>query len=140
MDTYEQQIGKVGNRLSVITVDDQTKAAAEAQLKQQFRIALGDERYRDYELSQDASSRSMTQVAQRFNIPAETIAQAIELQKSMQQMAPRTTAGQPFAPEDQQRLAQMAQDAEAKMTQLLGEQAFKAIRSWRPAGPDVFDP
>ena len=140
MDTYEQQMGKVGNRLSAATVDADTKTAAQAQLQQQFRTVLGDERYRDYELAQDANARSLTQVAQRYNLPPDVIAQAIELRKSIQQQTPKVQAGQPMTPEFQQQLTQFNKDSEARMTQLLGADAYKAVRAWRPAGTDVFEP
>jgi hypothetical protein len=89
-------------------------------MNDQLRSALGDDRYADYERSQDRTYDMLARLGTRYGLPQETVLQAYDLQKSF--ASPNGATLDPSARADLQK------QLNDQLTTILGEQASRAYR------------
>lgn len=99
---------------------EQTRSSALQAMNDQIKTALGENRYADYQRSQDRNYDLLARLGERYSLPQDTILQAYELQKSY-----KTRLGQGGSPADRSELQRQLND---QLTSLLGEQAARGYR------------
>jgi hypothetical protein len=99
---------------------EQARAAAQTQMNDQLKTALGDSRYTDYERSQDRSFDMLARLGTRYSLPQETVLQAYELRKSF-----NSRQGQSAQPPDR---AALQKQFDEELAAILGEQAARGLR------------
>lgn len=107
------------------------RTAAQQKLKDDIKLALGDQRYSEYERGTDGSYRNATQLVARLNLPPETAADIYTVQKDLQKRALDLRRNTALAPADRSaQLAALAEEAETKLTPKLGGPAgFDAYKT-----------
>jgi hypothetical protein len=105
----------------------QERANAVQQRDEQLRSVLGDQRYSEYQRAQDSHYRNLVRVAERYNLPQETVMQAYELEKSFGAQPVVFDGGNPQPAERKEALLQLNE----QLTSVLGEKAAKAYRRIR---------
>ncbi len=117
-------------------VVQQERAAATTERDEQLRIALGEQRFSEYQRAQDSNYRNLIRVAERYGLPQETVMQAYELEKSFgAQPVIFTDGNNPQTGDKREALKQLNE----QLTGVLGEKAAKAYRRVR-GGLIVTDP
>ena len=99
---------------------NQARADARTQMNDQVKKALGDDRYAEYQRSQDRTFDLLSRLGLRYNLPQETVLQAYDLQKSF--------ASGNGAPTDAAARADRQQQLNDQLTTILGEQPARAYR------------
>lgn len=102
----------------------QARTAAQTQLNEQLKSGLGEERYTQYERSQERTYDLLARLGMRYNLPEETVLRAYELQKSFSP-GPDMAAGGKAQPANQ---AEMQRQLNDQLTAILGEQAARGYR------------
>jgi hypothetical protein len=103
---------------------DQARSSALNQMNEQLKTALGENRYTEYERSQDRTYDLLARLGLRYNLPQDTVLQAYEAQKSFGtlpvQVADGTTA--------KQNTAELQKQLNDRLSAILGEQAARGYR------------
>jgi hypothetical protein len=102
----------------------QARTAAQEQLNQQLKTALGEDRYTEYQRSQDRTYDLLARAGMRYNLPQETVLQAYELQKSFKPAPAQGNGGTPSAAER----AELQKQLNDQLAAILGEQAARGYR------------
>lgn len=125
---FDAQYGQ--NYRSDMSEDEmRARTAAQAQVKEQIKSALGDARYAEYERGTDTSYRRTTQLVARLNLPPETANEIYSLQKDIQSRAMEIRRGGAAAPGGTApALAALATEAEAKLVTKLGPVGLEAYK------------
>jgi hypothetical protein len=120
--------------VGVLTADFmQQRTAAQQQVNDQLKAALGDQRYADYVRSGDRDYQQLTQLEQRQNLPAGTAAQAYDLRNALSQESNRIMDDASLD-NDQKRAAlqSLAQNTRAQLVTTLGPTASDAYLKTAP--------
>ena len=99
---------------------DQERSAALNQMNEQLKTTLGQDRYAEYQRSQDRTYDLLARLGLRYGLGQETVLQAYELQNSF-----KSSPGPAGQPTDQ---AEKQKQLNEQLTTLLGEQAARAYR------------
>ena len=99
---------------------DQARSAALNQMNEQLKTTLGQDRYAEYQRSQDRTYDMLARLGLRYGLGQETVLQAYELQNSF-----KSSPGPAGQPTDQ---AEKQKQLNEQLTTLLGEQAVRAYR------------
>ncbi len=103
----------------------QRRSTAEEQLKAELRKALGEERYKDYERSQDSGYRWLVQIAERFGQPRDIATEVLSLKESIHEQARRINSDATMSAEDRKTSLQNLQGwAEGTIQASLGLDAY----------------
>ncbi len=106
---------------------------AEQDLQESLRSTLGDERYADLERSRDPAYKGISSAMQEAGLPKESIVQVYETQKLLQAESKRLMQDQTLLPEQRaQALQSMQAQGEQTLRQMLGDQAFEALKGRVP--------
>jgi hypothetical protein len=131
-------------------VAEQERAAITTQFNEQLKSTLGDQRYDDYQRSQDSTYELMTRLGKRYGLDKETVLKAYDLVKSSQ--APQPAAGINFAQATKQvnisgvpgapatpgiDPALAARQLNEQLTTILGETAARGYRRVRGGGDTI---
>jgi CRP-like cAMP-binding protein len=104
----------------------QWRQQAQQQMEDQLKATLGEQRYRDYQLSQDERYRDLSEFAQRSNLPRETVDTVYEMRRAAEDALKKVRSDSTLAPEVKQAaLAALAEETRRSVSQTLGEQAWK---------------
>jgi hypothetical protein len=107
----------------------QARNQAQQQLTADIKVALGPERFAQYERAIDPNFRQTAQLAVRLDLPPESAEVAFDLQKRIQQSAVQLRSDQSLSPAArEQQIAGLLAEAETKLTAVLGEPGFAAYR------------
>jgi hypothetical protein len=102
----------------------QARSSALSQMNDQLKTDLGENRYDEYQRSQDRTYDLLARLGMRYNLPQDTVLQAYDLQKSFQ-------AGQvpgAGAVATQQDPAELQKQLNDRLSAILGEQAARGYR------------
>ena len=136
---YDDKVASLGGQGIDKKVVQQERAAATAQRDEQMRAALGEQRFGEYQRAQDSNYRNLVRVAERYNLPQETVIQAYDLEKSFaSQPVVFIDPNNPQNPPAVDRKENLSQLNE-QLTAVLGDKAAKAYRRVR-GGLIVTDP
>jgi len=98
---------------------------------EQVKAVLPPDRAADYERTIDYSFRQTSQLVARLELPPETSGQVYAVQKDIRQRLSGLDDDQSLSPDQQtQQLATLRQEAEARLTPLLGAQGLEAYRQY----------
>lgn len=136
---YDRATGKVGNQANASPVDDETKKKAQDDLTAKNKALLGDERWSQYESTKDNTSKAMNLLAQKYNLPEETISKVRELQTQVQDQF-KGQRGIPITPEIVQQRVEATKNIESQLTTLVGDNVFKALKTMGQQNNDVYNP
>ena len=108
---------------------EQARTAAQTQLNEQLKATLGEDRYGEYERSQDRTYDLLSRLGARYNLPQEKVLEAYKLQKSFTLNSGNAAGGVAARAADRaaDRAALQAQLNE-QLTTILGEQAARGYR------------
>ncbi len=119
-----------GGALTVRSTEQSPEANAQRQKEsnEQIRGILGEERFAEYERSQDYNFTRLATLGERYNIPKESVLKAYEIQKTANERFQKVNADGALS-NDQRQEAYRAVQSEiaAGLTEALGEKAFKAF-------------
>lgn len=100
---------------------EEARSAAQAQLNEQLKSSLGEERYTEYQRSQDRTYDLLARLGLRYGLPQEKVLEAYELQKSFK---PQPVPGANSAANR----AELQRQLNEQLTAILGEQAVRGYR------------
>lgn len=100
------------------------RQAAQAQVNEQLKLALGDQRFAEYTRSTDREFQTITRIAQQANLPAAAAVQVYDLRDTLSKESNRIFADNALTV-DQKRAAlqSLAQNTRAQITSTLGSDA-----------------
>ncbi len=113
--------------------DEQRRARMDAQktLDQNIKLALGDERYADYQRATDYSYRTTTQLVARLELPPETTNQVYAVQKDIQQRVTALRTDRSMSMDDRNaQIAALATEAQTKLTAALTPRGYEAYKQY----------
>ena len=134
---YWVATGGVYGRWRASPVPPEQIAAAEQRLEAGLREALGPERYLDYQMATSDTGQQLRNLAARYELPRETLAQAFELQKETEGVAKTIARLSRGGASDLQASGKLAPlqiqlaDLEQKMQQVLGANVWQAWQDGR---------
>ena len=102
---------------------EQERAGVTTQFSEQLKSALGEQRYADYQRSQDSAYELFTRLGKRYGLDQETVLKAYDLEKSFQ--------AQPGGGNDP---AQATRQLNEQLVPILGETAARGYRRVRSSG------
>ena len=105
---------------------EQERAANTAQSNEQLKSALGEQRYADYQRSQDSTYELLTRLGKRYALDSDTVLKAYELLKSSEK--PPAPGSDP---------AQVTRQLNEGLVTVLGDTAARAYRRVRSSGDTV---
>jgi hypothetical protein len=110
--------------------DSSKMKAAQAELNEQIKQILSEDRYSDYERSQDFAFQSLAKVAERQGLPKESAVQVYDMKQLAEAEAQRLRADQTMS-DEQRRAALQAIRAETEnsITQVMGQAGFQAYQN-----------
>jgi hypothetical protein len=104
-------------------------AVAKQDLEARRRALLGEDRYAEWQRSNEPDYGLLTRVAERLNLPTETAVQAYDLREQALAQAEAVRANAALDAERKQALLQQLQaEAESALTSTLGARGFEAYR------------
>lgn len=111
----------------------QQRSAAERQLAEDMRAALGEEKYAAIRRAADPDLRAVDQLASRLGLPAETSVRMAEARESFAAESQRILADAALSPGDRRsRIQELGTRARADLTRLLGAEAAEAYAMRSP--------
>ena len=112
------------------------EVAQQAEL--QIKATLGEQRYADYQRSQDYNFRTLADIAQRYGLPKETAVKGYDIQKTAIAEIQRLQS-QPLSPEQRaQAMTAIKAETEAAFAQTLGERGYNRYKRNNPQWLDRF--
>ena len=107
------------------------REAAQKELSEQIHAALGDERFAQYQRSQDFNYQQTYRLVGRLDLPHSAADDVWAVQQDIQQRFPALRANRTLTPEARaQQLAAMADEAKTRITSILGERGFEAYKQY----------
>jgi hypothetical protein len=111
--------------------EEDRRRDAQVQLKEQFREALGADRYTEYEIATDGNFGNTMRVVQESKLPRETAWDLVKLQRASSQTAKRIRDDKSLSTEArQQQLSALEASAVQSLTSALGEDGLKRYRGY----------
>jgi hypothetical protein len=109
--------------------DYQARQEAQKTLAEQFKTALGDDRYAEYQRATDYGYQAASKVVQHYNLPAQNATDAYEVQRATLAQAAQIRPGdaQDFQAMKAS-LTTLAAQASTKLQTLLGPDGFEAYK------------
>ena len=104
------------------------RTAAQKQLMDDIKAAVGDQRFADYQRATNSSYRQASQLVGRLELPPETANQVYALQQDLQQRAGTIRRSAGSAEAAMAELTALAAEAKAKVTAALGDRGFEAYK------------
>lgn len=108
--------------------EQQRRGEAQRQLTEQIKAALGPARAAEYERANDFNYRQTTQLVARLDLPPATTDQVYEVQKEIREKMNTVMRSGPAPEEREPQLAQLAAEAESRVTSILGARGFEAYK------------
>jgi hypothetical protein len=125
----------------------QRRAEAEEKVKQSIKQMLGDQRYAEYERSQDYNYQQLAKLAERQGLDREATVKAYDMTRTAQTEFFKVQQDQSLTPEQRNTaLSGLRAETERSLRQVMGEQAFETYRKqpgnfWlrgdHPGGPVI---
>lgn len=115
-------------------VGDQSDAAAkgrqlaEKNLEEKIKATLGEARYVDYQRAQDYSFRRLSDIAQRMEIPRETVIAVYDFSKDVQARATQLRNQDMTYEAQQKAMASLVEEMNTKLNQSLGPGGARAYK------------
>jgi hypothetical protein len=98
------------------------------QLTEQIKAALGPVRATEYERATDFNYRQTSQLVTRLELPPATTEQVYGIQKDIREKMTAFARSSPSQADREQHFAQLAAEAETRVTALLGPNGFEAYK------------
>jgi hypothetical protein len=118
------------------------RSDAQRLLNEQIKAALGPERGAEYQRTTDYNYRQTSLIVARLELPPETTNSVFAVQQDLQQRARDTMMNRSLAPDARtQQLAELQQEATAKLTPLLGgASGFEAYKQYGGSWMQMLQP
>jgi hypothetical protein len=125
---YDDQFGAYGS--TGLGRDDASRDAAQRQLNDQLKQALGDERYADYVRSQDYTYQGLAKLVEREGLPADTASKVYDVKQIAEDKTRQVKQDNSLSPEQQQAALQAIRaETESTVRATLGDQAFQSYQN-----------
>ena len=113
-----------GNPIATV---QESSADRRQRMNEQIREALGPERARQYELSQDSTYRTLSRLGQRYELSSEAVMQSYDLQTSYRTQQQQLMNNRSLSNEERNAaLKQLREDHYNRFSGVVGERAAKA--------------
>src|SRR6266550_8045607 len=107
-------------------------AQAEQEMNTGIQTALGSERYLDYQMANSSTGQQLRNLAARYELPRDTLAQAFALQTEVDQLSKqRTVTSRTYVSDTQSPEAFHGLELLAKLQQVLGPDVWQAWQAGR---------
>lgn len=106
------------------------RGEAQRQLNEQIKAALGPVRAAEYERASDFQYRQTSQLVSRLELPPDTTSKVWEVQKDIQGRIGSIFGANPSADERNAKLAELASEAQTRVTALLGTRGYEAYQQF----------
>ena len=117
---------------NAVVSDGRSSADRQKETLEKISDALGPERAREYELSQDGAYRNLQQLGQRYGLAGEAVLQSYDAQKKHFEQMRALQADRSIANDQRNAAMKELRDAHRQqLTQLLGERAARAYQRSR---------
>jgi hypothetical protein len=126
--TQEERQALQQQHLAQIQAQQQARAAANTQMEQQLKGALGDDRYAEFQRSQDRTYDLLARLGIRYDVPQDKVLEAYQAQKAFESDISRGNQGAGTPPPDR---AELQRQLNEKLATILGEQAARGYRRVR---------
>ena len=111
--------------------DEESASGGRTPTPEQVKAVLPPDRAAEYERATDYNYRQTSQLVARLELPPETSGQVYAVQKDIRQRLSGLDDDQSLSPDQRtQQLATLRQEAEARLTSLLGAQGLEAYRQY----------
>jgi hypothetical protein len=110
--------------------EQQRRSEAQRQLNEQIKAALGTTRGDEYARATDFSYRQTSQLVARLELPPATTTQIHEVQKEIREKMNAVMRSNPAPAERAEKFAQLAAEAETRVTSILGSRGFEAYKQY----------
>jgi hypothetical protein len=121
------------------TDDKQMEIKARAQdeaqnaLNDEIKKVLGDQRYAEYQRAQSGDYRTLVQMADRFELPAEVAGKVYDMKQEVERQVQKIDANPNLTDEQRQKvLAAIALETDRSVAQAMGDKAFRAYQKTAP--------
>ena len=121
------------------TDDKQMEIKARAQdeaqnaLNDEIKKVLGDPRNAEYQRAQSGDYRTLVQMAERFELPAEVAGKVYDMKQEVERQVQKVDANPNLTDEQRQKvLAAIGLETERSVAQAMGDKAFQAYRKTGP--------
>lgn len=107
------------------------RKAAEDQMQDQIKAALGDERYAEFKQSRDQNAYQENKLVLRLGLPLTTATQLVEAKKDYQEQTKTIAKDKDLTGEQKkEKLAALAQASQDRVTSLIGERGLSVYREY----------
>jgi hypothetical protein len=111
-------------------IESDTSAAKLSERRDRIKEFLGPERFAQFERAQTPHYQEIFEVAERFEVPNEAVADAFEMRKAAEEKAVELRANKSITPEARiNGLKEIQMETTRALTSALGPEAFGAYRS-----------
>src|SRR5207237_2712308 len=129
--TFDAEFKQAVDSTDDTQLEIKAKAQQEAQdaLNAEVKKTLGEARYAEWLRAQDADYKTLTQVADRFELPKETAAKIYDMKQEAERQKQKIDAA-PGLTQDQRNnaLTAIARETEKSVATAMGEKVFKAYQ------------
>src|SRR5713101_1533255 len=133
--TFESEINKGFDATDDKQMEIKARAQDEAQnaLNDELKKVLGDQRYAEYQRAQSGDYRTLTQMADRFELPADVAGKVYDMKQEVERQVQKIDANPNLTDEQRQKvLAAIAQETDRSVAQAMGPNAFRAYQKTAP--------
>jgi hypothetical protein len=128
-NNYNDRLPTLRGRVS--PEEMQARAAIQKQLDGEIRTALGDERFEQYQRSQDYGYQQTNSLVGRLELPRSATDEVWAVQKDIQQRAGAVRSDRTLTPAARtQQLAALAEETRTRVTATLGDRGFEAYKQY----------
>lgn len=107
------------------------REAAEAQVQDQIKAALGEARYAEYKQANNRDAHQENRVVSRLGLPLSIAAQLVEMKQEYRDVSRAISTDKQLTREQKnEQLSALTKDSEAKITSLIGQRGLDAYREY----------
>ncbi|MEX2381717.1 MAG: hypothetical protein WD490_04990 [Opitutales bacterium] len=118
-----------GGAVSPFAPPQPVSPGLQGEINEQLREVLGEERFREYELSQDHEYQQLVQLTNRLDLPRERALEMVELKEVVEQVQREIQSDSTLSSEERsEALRLLAEEVRAESIAALGESGFDAYR------------
>lgn len=127
---YENQLGSLSGLAATNPAVQQQREAAQQMMETQLKSMLSEERYRDYQRSQDPKFKGLYDFAQRQKLPADSATWVYDTQNKVQNQIQKLTEDANLSDTArQEQLKELQAKTESELLDKLGTNAFNRYRN-----------
>ena len=129
---FKMKLASESGRFDQASTDRASREARAAEIKQaeqELKAVLGEERYKEYKLSQDWEYRNLVQLAERQELPRTVAKQVFDMKADVEKAARDVRSAKDLtSAQRDEKLALIRAETEKAISEMLGEKGFKSYK------------